>query len=166
MLAQASVSVAEEVDGAVYLPKSGAAPYTKLQPPTAVVIERTEELDKGKFVTPLEAQMFRALQLMDADDAIDHVLKIRRLTDAELSKVVMIDGVPWLATEIDLLGEFPEDRQPAFRKRAHDRAKKLLNAGHAWAKPHPDFPMTPPAQQTVIMAAAEEEETFGFGFPT
>ena len=92
--------------------------------------------------------MFRALQLMDADDAFDHVLKIRRLTDAELSKVVMIDGVPWLATEIDLLGEFPEDRQPAFRKRAHDRAKKLLNAGHAWAKPHPDFPMTPPAQQT------------------
>jgi len=148
---------------ALYTPIDSLPP----QPAAAVVIERTEELEKGKSVTLLEAQMFRALQHMDADDAHDHILKIRRLTDAELSKVVTIDGVPWLATEIDLLSELPEDRQPAFRKQARDRAKKLPNEGHAWAKPHPDFPTMPPAPQTIVkMIAGDEEETFGFGFPT
>ena len=104
----------------------------------AVVIERTEELEDGQSMTLLEAQMFRELQHMDDDDAHDHILKIRRLTDAQLSKVVKIDGVPWLATEVDLLAALPEDSRPAFRKRAHDRAKRLPNVERVRAEPHPE----------------------------
>ena len=116
---------------AVSPPESGG------RPPSAA-IERTEELEVGQSVTPLEAKMFRALQRMDADDAHDHLVKIRRLTEAQLTKVVKLDGVPWLATEVNLLGEFPEDSRPAFRQRARDRARRLSNAGLARAEPHPE----------------------------
>ena len=132
----------------------------------SIVIERTEELEEGQSVTPLEAQMFRALQHMDADDAHDHILKIRRLTDAQLSKVVKLDGVPWLATEVDLLGELPEDSRPAFRKRAHGRAKRPPNAERAQAKPHYEslFDSTWPIGDTGTLSwhsSADAERVYG-----
>ena len=125
----------------------GPPPPQKLYPPepggcptltASVVIERTDELQEGQPVTPLEAQMFRALQRMEAHDAHDHLLKIRRLTDAQLATTVTIDGVPWLATEVDLLRKLPEGSRSAFRQRAHDRAKRLLNAELAQAETHPE----------------------------
>ena len=145
---------------ALYAPVDGQAP----QSPAAVVIERTEELEDGQFVTPLEAQMFKALRLMDDDDAHDHILKIRRLSNVELSKVVEIDGVPWLATEVNLLEELPEESRSAFRQRSLDRAQKLPKLFSAG--PHPEIPgwtLVKP-QTTVVEIPAAQEETFGFGF--
>ena len=111
-------------------------PGGRLTPTATVALERTEELESGQSVTPLEAQMFRVLQNIDADDAHDHILKIRLLADAQLSEVIKIDGVPWLTTEVDLLGELPEDSRSAFRRRAHSRAKRLPDAELAWVESH------------------------------
>ena len=69
--------------------------------------------------------MLRALRLIDDDDAREHILNIRKLTEAQLSKVVKVDGVPWLATEVGLLKEFPDNKRTPFRKLAKKRGKKL-----------------------------------------
>ena len=112
----------------------------------AVTIERTEALEDGMSVTTLEAQMLRALLHVDDDASHDHILKVRRLTDAQLSEVVELDGVPWLATEVDLLRGLPEDCRPAFRTCARDRVKRLPNAELAWAEPHPEPKFVKPRQ--------------------
>ena len=69
--------------------------------------------------------MLRALRLIDDDDACEHIINTSKLTEAQLSKVVKVDGVPWLATEVGLLKEFPDDKRTPFRKLAKKRGKKL-----------------------------------------
>ena len=68
--------------------------------------------------------MLRALRLIDDDDACEHIINTSKLTEAQLSKVVKVDGVPWLATEVGLLKEFPDDKRTPFRKLAKKRGKK------------------------------------------
>jgi len=108
--------------------------------------------------------MLRALRLIDDDEAHDHILKIRKLTEAQLSKVVKVDGVAWLATEVDLLKAFPDDKRgprPAFRKLAKKRAKKLSKKEIAGAETHPEpeFRKRVGPQDTLVRKKSEEQTT-------
>ena len=84
--------------------------------------------------------MLRALHLVDDDDAHDHLLKLRKLSEPQLAEVVNIAGVVWLATEADLLKSIPYEIRPAFRKLAQVRSKMRPTAEIAGAELHPEPP--------------------------